>query len=267
MYLALNQATQPHLSYVAFLDLAAALGCVGVEVRNDLGRPLFDGLDPAEAGAMARDRDLEILSINQISPFDDGRPQTLTDAAQLIEIAGRAGAKHISLIPSLRGVPGSPEARQSRLQEALLPLLPLLRQGGVVGLIEPLGFPKATVQHAAEAVAVIEALEAHDHVKLVHDTFQHSLGGGGQLFFPQHTGLVQISGVSDPYAQFNVELDNHRGLVDGEDRVGNLQQIRAFFDGGYLGAFSLECTDKAVHTLADPERRIRACASFLRDHI
>ena len=51
---ALNHMTVARLGYVELLDAAAALGCVGVEVRNDLPQPLFDGLDPAEAGAMAR---------------------------------------------------------------------------------------------------------------------------------------------------------------------------------------------------------------------
>src|SRR3712207_6469164 len=53
---ALNHMTVARLSYAGLLDAAASLGCVGVEVRNDLTQPLFDGLDPAEAGAMARDK-------------------------------------------------------------------------------------------------------------------------------------------------------------------------------------------------------------------
>ena len=53
MQTALNHMTTPNLGYVDFLDLAKRLGCVGVEVRNDIARPLFDGIDPADAGAMA----------------------------------------------------------------------------------------------------------------------------------------------------------------------------------------------------------------------
>jgi 2-keto-myo-inositol isomerase len=56
MDFALNQKTTPKLGFAAFLDLAAKLGCVGIEPRNDLGRPFFDGVEPARAGAMARDR-------------------------------------------------------------------------------------------------------------------------------------------------------------------------------------------------------------------
>ena len=48
---ALNQKTASRLNFAAFLDLAAVLGCVGVEPRNDLGRPLFDGIAPGRAAA------------------------------------------------------------------------------------------------------------------------------------------------------------------------------------------------------------------------
>ena len=53
MKTALNHMTTPNLGYAEFLDLAARLGCVGVEVRNDIARPLFDGMHPAEAGTLA----------------------------------------------------------------------------------------------------------------------------------------------------------------------------------------------------------------------
>ncbi len=38
---ALNHMTTPKLGWLAFLDLAKDLGCVGVEFRNDLQGPLF----------------------------------------------------------------------------------------------------------------------------------------------------------------------------------------------------------------------------------
>ena len=53
---ALNHMTVARLTFVQLLDLAVELGCIGIEVRNDLPQPLFDGLDPAAAGAMARDK-------------------------------------------------------------------------------------------------------------------------------------------------------------------------------------------------------------------
>jgi predicted xylose isomerase-like sugar epimerase len=63
MDFALNQKTAPKLGFAAFLDLAAKLGCVGVEPRNDLGRPFFDGIEPVRAGEMARERDLRFVGL------------------------------------------------------------------------------------------------------------------------------------------------------------------------------------------------------------
>ena len=65
MNFALNHMTVPNLSYVDFLDLAAKLECVGVEVRNDIDRELFDGVDPVEAGEMAKDRSLRLVGLRQ----------------------------------------------------------------------------------------------------------------------------------------------------------------------------------------------------------
>ena len=48
---ALNHMTAPKLGWESFADLAAGLGCVGVEYRNDLSGPLFGGADPAAVGA------------------------------------------------------------------------------------------------------------------------------------------------------------------------------------------------------------------------
>ena len=71
MDFALNQKTASRLDFAAFLDLAADLGCVGVEPRNDLGRPLFDGIAPGRAAEMARERGLRFVGLSEVYPFND----------------------------------------------------------------------------------------------------------------------------------------------------------------------------------------------------
>ena len=51
--LALNHVTAPNLGWRELLDLAKRIGCSGVELRNDLDRPLFDGDDPEVVGKAA----------------------------------------------------------------------------------------------------------------------------------------------------------------------------------------------------------------------
>ena len=99
MDFALNQKTASRLDFAAFLDLAAELNCVGVEPRNDLGRPFFDGLPPARAAAMARARGLRILGLSEVYPFDVWSAERRDAVAGLIETAEAAGAETISLIP------------------------------------------------------------------------------------------------------------------------------------------------------------------------
>ena len=96
---ALNQKTASRLGFAAFLDLAAELGCVGVEPRNDLGRPLFDGIAPVRAASMARDRGLRFLGLSEVYPFDDWNAERRAAVEDLIEAADASGAETISLIP------------------------------------------------------------------------------------------------------------------------------------------------------------------------
>lgn len=96
---AINQKTARHLAYEAFLDLARNLDCVGVEPRNDLGRPLFDGISPSRAGAMARQRGLRLLGLSEVYPFNDWSEERANAIETLIAAAVESRAETISLIP------------------------------------------------------------------------------------------------------------------------------------------------------------------------
>jgi 2-keto-myo-inositol isomerase len=131
---ALNQATTPGLSYPDFLDLAAALGCVGVEPRNDLARPLFDGMDPADAGRMARDKGLRLVGLSQVYPFNDWSDARTCEVAGLIDTAKACGAETISLIPRVDGKRTADGERQADLRYVLRQILPMLRDSDLIGL-------------------------------------------------------------------------------------------------------------------------------------
>ncbi len=197
---ALNQMTTPHLSFAAFLDLARALGCVGVEARNDmdaLGRPLFDGMDPAEAGQMIRDRDLRLVGLSQVYPFNAWDAARKEEVAALIATAKAAGAETIGLIPRNDGTGAGNGERQANLRIALKDIYPMLVAADMAALVEPLGFGRSSLRSKQELVDTIVALGIADRVKLVHDTFHHALAGGGDLY-PAHTGIVHVSAVIDP---------------------------------------------------------------------
>jgi 2-keto-myo-inositol isomerase len=263
---ALNHMTVARASYADLLEIAAGLGCVGIEVRNDLPQPLFDGRDPADAGRMARDAGLRLLAVAEVKRFNDWSDAKRAEALALIRIAAAAGAEAVSLIPRNDNLGLGNGERQANLRVALRELKPMLEDHGLVGLVEPLGFEICALRHKAEAVDAITALDAAGTFMLVHDTFHHHLAHGGPLF-PAHTGIVHISGVADPDLGVAEMGDAHRVLVDERDRLGNLDQIAALEAAGYAGPVSFECFAPSVHASADPAGEIRASMDFIRSRL
>lgn len=259
---ALNHMTVARLSYVELLDMAAALGCVGVEVRNDLPQTLFDGMDPKAAGALARAKGLRILAVAEVKRFNDWSDSKANEALALMTIAQAAGAEAVSLIPRNDNQGMGNGERQAALRVALRALKPMLEDHGLVGMVEPLGFEICALRYKAEAVDAMVALDATGQFKLVHDTFHHKLAHGG-AYFPEHTGIVHISGVVDRAVTIGQMADQHRVLVDATDRLGNVEQILALQAAGYTGPVSYEAFAPSIHALSDPRTALQASMDFL----
>jgi 2-keto-myo-inositol isomerase len=262
MDFALNQKTAPKLGFAAFLDLAAELGCVGVEPRNDLGRPVFDGIEPARAGEMARERALRFIGLSEVYPFNDWNDDRRAAVGRLIETAQAAGAETVSLIPRVDRREGDDAERATTLA-VLAEILPMLQGTGVVGLVEPIGFATSSIKFQREATQAIESLCADDRFGIVHDTFQHALAGDADIFV-RHIRLVHISGISGGSGILTDSLDAQRVLVDESDRTGASGQVKSLLEAGYTGAFSYECTSPLVQNSGDPKAQIAASITYLR---
>ncbi|WP_226782989.1 TIM barrel protein [Oceaniglobus trochenteri] len=245
------------------LSMAARLGCVGVEFRNDLARPLFDGEAPATIGAAAQSAGQKILALAEVKAFNDFTEQTRTAAEALMQAAVACGAATIALIPRNDGRRLGESERRADLAFALNELAPMLERHGLIGLIEPLGFETCNLRHKGEVVEVIESLGQADRFRLVHDTFHHHLAGGGPVFAAQ-TGIVHISGLADPAPSVTQMRDGHRGLVDAHDRLDNLGQIAALRAAGYHGPLSFEPFAPEFHALPDPEAALARSIAFIR---
>ena len=260
---ALNHMTVPRASWSTLIDLAARLRCTGVEVRNDLGKPLFDGRDPGEAGAMARDRGLRIHCVAEIKRFDVWDEDRALEARSLVRVAAAAGAEAVCLIPRNDGAGTGDGERQANLRAALRGIGPLVEDAGIAGLVEPLGFATSALRSKSEAVEAIEDLDAAGTFGLVHDTFHHHLAGGGPIF-AEHTGIVHVSGVADPDPDASDMEDGHRVLVDERDRLGNAEQIAALVAAGFGGPISFEVFAREVHDIDDPVPAIGASMESIR---
>jgi 2-keto-myo-inositol isomerase len=237
--------------------LAARLGCVGIEVRNDLPQPLFDGMDPKAAGEVIRAAGLRLLALAEVKRFNDWSDDKAAEALALMQVAKAAGAEAVSLIPRNDNQGMGNGERQAALRVALKALKPMLEDHDLLGMVEPLGFEICALRYKAEAVEGIEAIGGTGRFKLVHDTFHHTLAHGGPIF-PEHTGIVHISGVVDQEVSLSQMRDQHRVLVTPGDRLGNIAQVEDLQAAGWNGPVSYEAFSPTVHSLADPESALRA---------
>ncbi|MEM9604981.1 MAG: TIM barrel protein [Pseudomonadota bacterium] len=247
----INHMTVPTLSFRALVALAAELGCEGVEVRNDLGAPLFDGLDASAAGQIASDAGVDIVTVAEVSAFNDGSDRAFESLCTLAEQAAAAGARGVALIPRNDGVGCEDGERQRALSAALARFAPVLARHDVFGFVEPLGFVQSSLRYKREAVEAIEALGLGARYKLVHDTFHHHLASEPAVF-AEHTAVVHVSGVAEPGLARADMSDAHRVLVDADDVLGNREQLAQLDAAGFAGPVSVEAFAPTVHALTAP---------------
>lgn len=248
---ALNHMAAPQLNWQDFIELASAVDCMGVEFRNDLGQDLFDGAPPEDVGAACAARKLQILALAEIKAFDDWSADKLVEARDLVAIARACGARRVSLIARNDGVNTGQKARLAALDHALDELAPLLADNRLIGLIEPLGFTSCALRYKSEVAEAIDRLGTGAPFEIVHDTFHHALAGAEEVF-PQHTGIVHVSGITRPDVTVDEMTDPDRGLVSAGDRLGNVAQLAALKRGGYDGAVSFEPFAPEIRMLDDP---------------
>ncbi|MUZ75423.1 TIM barrel protein [Agrobacterium vitis] len=252
MRFAINHITAPKLPLEDFFATVRRLGLTEVEIRNDLP-DVINRVDPTEVKAAAERAGVEIVSINALYPFNVWSGDLPDRAVALADYAAASGAKALVMCPLNDGT----KVSFDDLVVALKAMKPILQERGLTGLVEPLGFPSSSLRTKKEALRAIDAADGGDVYKLMHDTFHHHLAGEIE-FFPERTGLVHISGVADPDVNINQMLDAHRILVDANDRLENIAQIKALIAAGFQGPYSFEPFAEEVHTLADPEAAIRA---------
>jgi len=257
MRFAINHICAPRLPLAEFFAMCRRLGVTEVEIRNDIP-DVLGSMDPAEVRAEAERHGITILSINALYPFNVWSGDLPARAMAMADYAQAAGAKALVLCPLNDGT----EVAFDDLVAALAAMKPILEGRGLTGLVEPLGFPISSLRKKATAIEAIKAAGGEGVFKLMHDTFHHHLAGETE-FFPEWTGLVHVSGVTDPVVAVADMLDAHRVLVDGADRLENIAQLRTLLAAGYAGPFSFEPFAAEVHDLADPEAALKASIGFV----
>ncbi|MDP5307856.1 TIM barrel protein [Paracoccus spongiarum] len=261
MRFAINHICAPNLPLAEFFAMCRRLGVSEVEIRNDIP-DVLGSMTAAAVRAEADAQGITILSINALYPFNVWSGDLPDRAQRMADYAADCGAKALVMCPLNDGS----KVAHSQVVAALDAMKPILTDRGLTGLVEPLGFPISSLRSKAEAIAAITEAGDDGTFRLMHDTFHHHLAGEAELY-PHRSGLVHISGVTDPGVAVDDMLDAHRVLVDSDDRLGNVAQMRALIEGGYAGPFSFEPFAAEIHALADPEAALRASMDHLADRL
>ncbi|MGQ7244651.1 TIM barrel protein [Salinicola sp. V024] len=265
---ALNHMICPSLSVRELLDGAVDLGLDAVELRNDVQENSLLTLEQArEAGELARERGIRILTINALYPFNIWNDERAEQAESLARLAQACGAEALVLCPLVDADHGlNARDSQTHVIKSLEGLDPIFERHGIRGFIEPLGFPISSLRTKQAAIEAIKKTGLQHRFSVVHDTFHHR-GADEQTYFPEATGLVHISGVEDKTISFTDMLDDHRILIGPNDHLGNVEQIRDLLNEGYTGYFSVEPFSSPVWDLEDPLKATGESIDYIRQEL
>lgn len=264
----LNHMICPTMTMLELLNAASDLDVKAIELRNDIGDNSITALNAAtKIGNEAKDRDITILSINALYPFNIWNTERQQQAEALADLAQACGAIGLVMCPlnENRFVEASEEKSQG-LRESLTAMASILKSRNLKGFVEPLGFPVSSLRLKKEAIDAIDTVGEADTFSVVHDTFHHK-GAGESDFFANRTGLVHCSGVEDPSISYNDMLDGHRVLVGENDRLDNIGQINALLQDGYKGYISFEPFSKDVWELENPIDAVQQSMTYLKNAI
>lgn len=264
----LNRISAPRVSFNDYLAMCKRLGVDSIEIRNDLpGVEMQDGASPGALKEAAAAAGIAIRSINALYPFDVFTPDLKEKAVQLAAYGARCGAEALVLCPLNSWDDKRTAAeRHADLVKSLKGLRPILEDNGLLGLVEPLGFQECSLRRKSDAVKAIYDAGCERAYRLVHDTFHHYLSGE-DIYYPDLTGLVHISGVEEAKLADGDMRDGHRVLVGEADRLGNIRQLKVLLERGYQGVVSFEPFAAEIMDAKDSESILRNSMDFIRARV
>ncbi len=263
MQFSLNHMVAPKLGYAEFFDLALRLGINAVEIRNDIPVSLMGNKNAKMIGKMAKDKGITIININGLQRWNQWNKKKADEANRLAEYIALAGGKNLILVPTNdKKFRPDTEERLMGLRVALDGLKGILKNYGLIGCVEPLGFEECSLRLKREALAAIDDVGGAARFKVTHDTFHHFVAGEKDMF-PKRTGLIHVSGVVDRKHTATTMRDPQRVLVDGKDMIDNKGQVQKLISGGYKGYVSFEPFSAEVHKSKQIARDLARSMDYL----
>lgn len=265
MKFSLNHMVAPTLGYAEFFDLSRSLGVSAVEIRNDIPSALMGNRNAKAIARLANDKGITIINVNALQRWNQWDKAKRDEANRLAEYAALTGARNLILVPTndKKFRPGT-EARLEGLRMALDGLKSVLKDHGLVGCVEPLGFEECSLRRKAEAIEAIDAVGGAKRFKVTHDTFHHFVAGESEVF-ADRTGLIHVSGVEDRTHTAATMRDPQRVLVGAGDMIDNKGQVARLMAEGYSGYVSFEPFSATVHKSKQIARDIARSMDYLED--
>jgi 2-keto-myo-inositol isomerase len=196
---ALNRTCAPQMSLADFITLAVSSGVTAVEIRNDVeGREFADGTPANEVKARLDAAGLGVASVNALQRFNEWTPARAKEAEAIIAYAATLGAPGVVLCPVHNEDHGWTDAEAERnLRDGLKKLLPILKDHGITGYVEPLGMKGSTMKRQSMAIEAVSDVDGWDAYELCFDTFQFFRCGDNAMHYDR-IGLAHMSGISRP---------------------------------------------------------------------
>lgn len=238
-----------------FISLSAEVKAVGVELRNDLeGFDVVDDLDPKAMRDLLATYNQSVVSINAVQHFNV--PSALQDAEtelkRLIGFGRELGRPGIVMCPhNDTSDTRSDMEKVVDTRSALKTFKPILEDAGVIGLVEPLGFPESALRSHSLAAEIIGEIGSNA-LRITLDTFHFAVAGqdpailGTSKVPVELIGLVHVSGVTADGSVSDFR-DPDRVYVDADDRVGNVASLKNLVSAGFVGVASFEPFSPSVH--------------------
>lgn len=259
---AINQIVLLNAKFIDFVNLAKLLDISAIEIRNDIANNLIKENNPQKIKDICKSRSIKIISINALQKFNIWTAERSKEFITLCEYATAAGIEAIVLVPLNDGTQTDITDRKKNLKESLKEILPILQEYNLTGFIEPLGFISSSLRFKSEAVEAINELSS-PLFKMVHDTFHHFLSGE-RIDFPSLTGLVHISGVKNTHIEISKLKDDHRELIDKNDILDNVAQIKSLMSNGYKGSISFEPFSKKIQNSTNICKEILESIDYIK---
>lgn len=261
----LNRTVAPRLPLDGFLQLARKVGVEAVEIRNDIeGQEFANGMPAAEVRQRISDQGLNVASINALQRFNDWTADRAREAKEIFAYAAALGAPGIVLCPVIDAQHGWSSAELVRkLRDSLKAIKALAADHGVIGYVEPLGMVDSTLRSQALATEAIEDVSGAGPLQICYDTFQFYRASDTRLF-PEHIGLVHVSGITRTDLPREKLTEPDRGFIDGADICGTTGQLRDIRATGYVGYVSVEPFDPAIQERADVSEDLARSLDFMR---